>query len=400
MKKNLNNMFKDYSKYLSVSLIVYLIVLIITFILKVIGLDYFNLDITNPVMIKLNKIVWNFKIREIWYIFTLWLYAYLIISIVCNNKKVKTISLIVTIINVISILTIKYYMIKPLRSLFDIFLLYGACLIASKQNIKTTLKKTTLCIILYTFFQCISMITRKGNMEIEQDDFISLFILNFDYILMMLISYKLYFMKGGIQLCGMVEVGLSSLKKMNLKNLQKRLQKNYSNFKKQDKKYKATIIIYLIMSAIWNVLTVGLIILIALLNNTLVECIFIMTSFFITKRVFGKPFHLKKMISCFIVSNCSYYVLNRITTPIGISILIPVLLGVGLSYFTSKLVKKTYKPLYKGMSEELFNETILKVVDKDSDKYKICYEYFVQKKTYAITKMASRVNTKIKGLNN
>ena len=45
-------MFKDYNKYLSVSLKVYLFVLIIVFILKVVGLDYFGLDINNPTLVK------------------------------------------------------------------------------------------------------------------------------------------------------------------------------------------------------------------------------------------------------------------------------------------------------------------------------------------------------------
>ena len=62
-----------------------------------------------------------------------------------------------------------------------------------------------------TLFQCISMITRKGNIQIDQNDFITMFILNFDYILLMIISFKLNFTEGGTKLCGMAEVGLSSL---------------------------------------------------------------------------------------------------------------------------------------------------------------------------------------------
>ena len=403
-------MFKDYNKYLKTSLKVYIFVLVIVFILKLVGLDYFGLDINNPIMIKLNDIVNHFKIKEIWYIFTLWLYAYLIISIVSNNKKVKLIALFVTLIDVISILTIKYEMIKIFRSIFDILLLYGACFIASKDKIKNILKRTTFWIFLYTLFQCISMITRKGNMKIIQEDFISLFILNFDYILLMLITYKVHFMEGGIELCGMVEAGSSSLKKINLKQSLTKLQRNYSNFKNQSKVDKATIVFYLIMSLIWNCLNVCLILFIAFLNNTFVECIFILSSFFITKRVFGKAFHLDSMSKCFMVSNLSYYTLNRITTPLGISIFVPILLGVGLSYFTSKLVKKAYKPLYKGMPADLFEETILKIIEKDSIKYKICYAFYILKESdlslsfkynYSvpgIRKIKDRINKKIKEL--
>lgn len=170
--------------------------------------------------------------------------------------------------------------------------------------------------------------------------------------------------KGGLKLCGM-EV-LSYLQKLILSV--KQLKKCLKKFLKQNKKEKFESILFFILSLLWNSFTVLVVILIAKLNNTIIECIFILTSFFISKHIFRKAFHLNNAIHCFIVSNLTYYVLNRITMPIGISIFVPVTLGVGLSYFTSKLVKKTYKPLYKGMSEYLFEETILKVTDKDYDK--------------------------------
>lgn len=198
--------------------------------------------------------------------------------------------------------------------------------------------------------------------------------------------------------------------KRNLKTLPKKLQKNYHNFKQLDKKTKLTCIIYFILSTIWNVFTICVVLLVAKLNNTLVECVFILTSFWLSKHSFGRPFHLSSMAQCFIVSNLTYYFLNRVTTPLGISILVPILLGVGLSYVTSKLVKKLYKPLYKGMPENVFEETILKIVDKDSDKYKICYDFFIKKKSaislsmkynyseMGIRQITKRVNDSIKAL--
>lgn len=403
-------MFKDYNKYLKESLKVYTFLLVIIFIMKIVGLNYFGLDVNNPVMIKLNNIVWHFKIREIWYIFTLWLYAYIILSVVSNNKKVKANALIITIINIISILTIKYKTNQFLMAIFDITLLYAGCLSANKYNFKNTTKKTIICLIINTLFQFISMITRKGNLEIVQENFISLFILNFDYILLMIIAYKLYFSEGGFKLCGMVEVGLSSLKKINLSKSLKRLQRSLHNFKALDKETKLTCIIYFILSLIWNTLTIIIILLVARLNNTFIECLFILTSFWLSKHTFGRPFHLPSMKQCFIISNLTYYILNRITTPLGISILLPIMLGVGLSYITSKLVKKTYKPLYKGMPNNLFEETILKITDKDSLEYKICYDYYVLNKsalqvsnrynyTYdGVKKIFKRINDKIKEL--
>ena len=277
-----------------------------------------------------------------------------------------------------------------------------------KKIDKATLKRFFIVIGLTMLFQLISMFTRASySIEYVSNPIINI-ILNLDYFILMLIVYKINFTKGDEKICGcQVEVGSSLLKKKSYSNLLENFLKNYSNSSKQE---KAAIIIYLLLSLFWNLFTIFVVVLVAILNNTLIECIFIMTSFWISKKTFGKPYHLKSMIGCFALSNITYYVLNRITSPIGISIAIPIMLGVGLSYVTSKLVKNI-KPLYKGMSEEEFESTILKVVRKDSHKYKICYDFFVKKENAiilgykynytesGIRKITSRVNDSIKALN-
>ena len=50
-------MFKDYNKYLSTSLKMYLFVLFIIFILKLVGIDYFALDTNNYIVLKLFNIL-------------------------------------------------------------------------------------------------------------------------------------------------------------------------------------------------------------------------------------------------------------------------------------------------------------------------------------------------------
>ena len=142
----------------------------------------------------------------------------------------------------------------------------------------------------------------------------------------------------------------------------------------------------------------------------LIQGIFILSSFWINKTVFGKAFHLDNAFHCFIVSNLTYYCLNRITAPIGISILIPIILGILLSYFTSKLVKDNKSKLYRGMPTDLFDEIILKVVNKNDIDYKICYMYYIEKikeeniaykvnySKEAIQKHKKSVNDKIKRL--
>ena len=405
-------MFKDYDKYLSVSLKVYIFVLVIVFIMKIVGLDYFGLTTDGKIFSQIDKLLPN-NILCIGYTYLLLYFTtYIMISISCkdNSNKMKIfilitypLSIAVNYIPTITDSTIIFWIISLLYLLF-------LCLIYNKfKNIKITTKRYIIFTFLNLAYQIISVITR--NASISNNSFLIMFILNLDYILLLLITYKLCFSKGGADLCyQQEEVGLFSLKKINLKNLLKTLQRNLHNFKQLPKVERLTIIIYLFFSLIWNIFTVAFVLFVATLNDTFIECIFILTSFWLSKGKFGKAFHLSSMSKCFIVSNISYYVLNRITTPLGISILVPIMLGVALSYVTSKLVKKTYKPLYRGMPKENFEETILKIVDKDSLKYKICYDFYINKKSdlslsmkynysvVGIRKIKSRINDKIKEL--
>ena len=408
-------MFKDYKKYLSTSLKVYLFVLIFIFIMKLVGLNYFGIDLNNPIIAKVDGFFKNWYLKDLWYVFTLWLYGYFIISITCscNNKEMKIYSIMcIPIFYLATYLETKYSIM-----ILNCFIDFGYLLLLSYlfnlrykcvSNKKLILNYAKI-IILNLFFQIISVITRVGYFEKSNYNFIVNFILDLDYLLLFIIYHKLYF-KGGEKICLEMVVSSFSQRKINLKKSLKKLHQSWLNFRKQPKQIKLEISIYFVLSLIWNVLSVVLILFVAKLNHTFIECIFILTSFWLSKKAFGKAFHLSSMMQCFVVSNLTYYVLNRITTPLGISIIIPILLGVGLSYVTSKLVKKIYKPLYRGMSEKLFNETILKIVDKDSEKYKICYDYYIKKERAlalsfkykyseaGIRKIKDRVNEKIKEL--
>lgn len=408
-------MFQDYKKYLSTSLKVYLFVLIIIFIMKLVGFNYFGIDLNNPMFVDISNLATKYGFKDLWYACTMVFYLYMFISISCedNSKKMKLFILIVTpltflvkyVNHIINFTAITYF----IEMFYMLLLCYIYNKLYKKLKFKKIFKNYILFVVINTIFQLISCITRVNYITKTDFNFITNIILDFDYIILLIIYYKIYF-EGGKKICLEMEVGLSLLKKINLKKLLKKLHQNWLNFKKQPKQIKLEISIFITLSLIWNILSVVLILFVAKLNHTFIECIFILTSFWLSKRAFGKAFHLSSMLQCFVVSNLTYYVLNRITTPLGISIIVPILLGVGLSYVTSKLVKKIYKPLYRGMSEELFNETILKIVDKDSEKYKICYDYYIKKERAlalsfkykyseaGIRKIKDRVNEKIKEL--
>ena len=408
-------MFKDYQKYLSKSLEVYLFVLMIIFILKIVGLDYFGLDVNNSILNSIN----NFVSEKVWPIdvinyISLTLQFYFYLCIVCKKKKLYIPSLIGALINIVSqILLMVYFKMDYIYYIISFSLMIIFPIIINK---KFSIGRQIKYIVILTLYQFLSLFIRNIGIKYNYGNFIVDTILNFDQIIILAMHYNIFFKKGEIEKCQELEVGLSSLKKTNLKQSLQKLLKNFQNnfrkFKKKNNEEKITIIIYIILSFIWNIFSVVLILFVAFLNDTFIECIFILTSFWLSKGKFGKAFHFESMLKCFVVSNLSYYLLNRLTTSLGISIFVPILLGVGLSYVSSKFVKKEYKSLYRGMPLDVFEETILKVTEKNSIKYKICYEFYIEKASdlslsfkynysvAGIRKIKDRINEKIKGLNN
>ena len=414
-------MFKDYKKYLTVSIKVYLFVLLIVVILKIVGFNYFGINMDNPIINSINKFIDNYHLDDLFTILSLYIYSLMFIQITCNDNS-KRIKIYILICLPIFLFIAHLKLIINNRIIFfilDIFYLYLFSLlylIIFKKEKKGSIKRYIILILINTIYQLISLLIKNQSIKYDYKNYFIIFVMNLDYLIMVLITTNLYFSKGGSVKCSEAEDhSLFSLKKISLKKLLQKLQKNYQSnlekFKKKSKQDKMAIIIYIVLSIIWNTFTVFLILFIAVINDTFIECLFILSSFWLSKGKFGKPFHFDSMVVCFIVSNLTYYTLNRVTTPIGISILIPILLGVGLSYVTSKFVKREYKPLYRGMPLETFEETILKVEEKDSIKYKICKEFYINKisdlslsfkynySVSGIRKIKSRINEKIKKLN-
>lgn len=371
-------MFKDYHKYLSASLKVYTFLLVIIFIMKIVGLDYFGLTTDNIVLNKISYFLGNTHFGDLFSFTMIYLQFYFYLCIVCKRTKLYKFSLIGAILNYITQIILMNFF--KMNWIYQIICLLISILLPMIVEKKFFIKRQIKYIVLINVYQLVSLFIRNVGVNSNYGNFLIDNLLALDQILLLAITYNLYFLEGGIKLCGeALVVGSSLLKKINLSTLLKRLQRNLYNFKALDKETKLTYIIYFVLSLIWNALTIIIILLFAKLNGTIIECLFILTSFWLSKRVFGKPFHLPSMKQCFIVSNLTYYILNRITTPLGISILIPIMLGVGLSYITSKFVNKTHRTLYKGMPKEKFEQTILKVVEKDSIRYKVCYDFFIKK---------------------
>jgi len=378
----------DLDKLLSRTLFTYFMILFAVFILKIFGFNYFGLDINNKIIIQINNFISYWKLENLWYAITLYINGFIIISITCNDNsnKMKRYVLYCMPLFILVQYAKRYSAWKhsPIFVLIDLLYLFilSLCYIkgVKKENInKYNVGNYFAFTLLTILFQFISLITRNVKIELTNNFIIST-IISLDYILLSIIVYKLYFIKGGISIWKMVHSSFSDLL-ISLKTLPKKFQTSYQARKPKETDDELANKIYLILFWLYNFFTVAVVLFIATLNDTFIECIFILSSFWINKGVFGKAFHLKKASTCFVVSSLSYYVLNRLTFKIGISFLIPVILGIALSYITSKIMaRKEILYLYRGMPLDKFYELITKVTNNE-EHISICKMYYVDKET-------------------
>lgn len=360
--------------------------------MKICGLDYFGLDTDNKIIMSIDNFIETNHLEMVFHSITLYIYTLVILSITCkdNSKSMKLYTLCVLPF-CIGIQWLKENINLPLMFIFtDLLWLFMVSLcyikfVIKKQITRTHISNYWLYMLINFIFQLLSVIIR--NVPVENTySFSQSLLMNFDYLLLTLITHKLFFMKGGINLWEWV-VGLYSHLQTSLKSLPTKLQNIYVTKKSKSKFDKVSDMIYLPLYLLWNIFTLAVVLFVAFLNETFVECILILFSFWLNKKVFGKPFHMKTATSCFIISNLTYYCLNRITFSSGLSLLISVVLGILLDYITSYFAKE--KKLYRGMSLELLDDTILGIVDKGSDDYKICKMFYVDKQSdqYIATKL-------------
>ena len=410
---------KDIDKVLSRTLFTYFTILFVIFILKMFGLNYFELDMNNKIINGINSFITHWRLENLWYAITLYINTFIIFAITCNDKSKKLHYFILATMPLNMVIQyLKSHYNFPFMFVFTdllYLLILALCYIKFIQREKV--HKYNICnYFLFTLitilFQFISLITRNVNIVNQENLYkylIISIILDIDYFVLLLMSYKLYFIKGGKDLWVWVHGSFSDLL-ISLKKLPRKLQISYQESKPKKTDDELAYKIYLVLFWLYNFFTVVVVLFIATLNDTFIECIFILSSFWINKGVFGKPFHLKKASTCFIVSSLSYYVLNRLTWRIGISFLIPTILGIALSYITSKfMARQENLYLYKGMPEDKFYELIRKVTSNE-EHIEICKRYYVDKHSnlkialhfnYSeinIKKIKEKINKKIKEL--
>ena len=374
---------KDLDKILSSTLKTYFIILIGIVVVKLFGFDYFGLDTSNEIIIMIDNFIKTFHLELVWYAITLYIYQYVIFSITCvDNSKTMKLYTLYTLPIAITIQLLKTQINAPyLFAIIDLLWLFMFSILYIKMVKRNKIEKYNVsnywiyCVV-NMIFQLLSMFIRNIDMSVDYNNFIMSFVGNIDYIILSIMFYTYFYLKGGKSLWDGVVSSFSHLRTL-LRTLPTKLQKFYLNNKAKSRFDKISDCIYIPLFLLWNVFTLLVILFIATLNHTFVECIIIATSFWINKKTFGQPFHMKTALSCFIISNLTYYCLNRITVPNGISLIVSISLGILLCYITSKFVKS--KKLYRGMSIEEYDKFVLPLYSINSTYYEIGKLFYVDR---------------------
>lgn len=371
------------------------IMIFVSVVLKFCGLNYFNFDTENEIITGLSNFLLEFKLDNIaGYIFMI-IDVFIMLSLSCKNDKNYKYLIGAILCATINTASQLFIFLESDYSLYSIVSFITFIVVASLINKKINIKKPLIVFGVILIYQMLSMILRSITFN-EQFELVYDFLLNFDYMIFMVITYYLHLRKGVESKWIYLENysvhnrsdGVSSYSVLKTKFLN--LQKKLRLFSQGSRKDKVFVIIYLLLATAYELINILIILFVAFLNHSVIECLFILSSFLITKSVFGKPFHFDSAIKCFVVSNISYYILNRITFSVGISIIIPVSLGVGLSYIMSLFVKKKVETkIYRGMNREALEE-ICKEHNLDDFETNLLIDYYCHK--MSLVKLAIKNN--------
>lgn len=394
---------KDFSKICIRTILTYFIIILMICCLKAFYIDCFGIKYDNSVLNYFSDFVTKNGLENIWYSVTLYIYTYFILSISCkdNSKKMRMYALIITLIGIpFKFFTNYIKNIFPLlKIILEVMFMMIPPIIYTKEIKKTSIN-TIIYILINISFQAITLYCKNIVAWNKFNNFITNIMFDIDYIIMQLLFYYYYFERKEVRDLWAMVVGLlsdlwrgfmrlpASLQQL-LKHLSYGLKRLKSTTKKvlkeKDKWKKLDNIVFLsfyyLLTTFWNVFTVVLIIYIAKINNAAVTITFTLFAFLFNKGKFGKPLHLKSAFWCFIISNISYYFISRLTLPIGTSYLVPILVGVLMSYFTALVVKYNMKDIYRGISEEeLRNICEIKRLDKYKTDFLV--DYYCNKMNY------------------
>ncbi len=410
---------KEKDKVLIAKLIlkITIIMTIVSVFIKLLGFDLFEADYSNKILLWFSNLVDNNFVSGLFSILLIFIQLYIIYRITTKNSCIKTHLLVTSISTLIIVLTQIYifdYMLTSKSNLISI--LYAVIslinvilcpflidykveykikykrknnVVKFMQKFWVRIKKPLIMYMVVLSYQIIVLFIRNLPYNSKYETIYN-FLLNFDYIIILLITYYIYLKrKDNLKINSVFNFSLAQFlnekpDKKDIKYFVIQLKNGYADFKKQNKTDKIVVLLYLLFFIIQECLTLGLLIYIASINDYIIECLFILTSFIISKSVFG-AFHFKSFILCFFVSNLSFFILSRLTMNVNTTFIIPIFCGILLAYISSRFINKSDSSLYRGVPveklEKICDEKKLNKMEKD-----ILIDYYSNR--YNIDKLA------------
>lgn len=186
------------------ALITCVVMLFVCIILKLFGVQWFNLDTSIPLLNKIDEVVMNNEILSFLYsLFFKYINAYLVCCICLKKTKFRSILLIPLCI--ISMILSRYCTNSIIILIYDTLFMYVVCF----KEVKFT--EYILVVFLNIFYQMASLFIRDMNIRCSYYGPTSSLLLMIDYYIMLIITY-LYFKKGEKTICGIVRAFGSSLR--------------------------------------------------------------------------------------------------------------------------------------------------------------------------------------------
>ena len=226
---------KDLDKLFSKSIQTYYFLLVIIVIIKLLGGNYFKIVYTNKTINIINDFITKWKLENVWYAITLYIYSVVIIGITCNDNSKRLKIYCLKCMPIIILLQYSKIYTGTIGLLIDFIYLFILSLPYLKNKItKDNIINYIIIITIYILTQALSIILRNCSLSNVANTFYVNMILSLDYFIIMIIVYKLYFMKGGKNLCQVV-VSSGSQKLVSLKTSLVKLRKKFLNKKSKSK---------------------------------------------------------------------------------------------------------------------------------------------------------------------
>ena len=201
-----------------------------------------------------------------------------------------------------------------------------------------SIRHTIKIIVLNLLYQILSLITKELGVEAALTSTFVQIVLMLDYYLLLIVTYLRE--KYNVQIfCKTIKQWWSNLTLVlsNKRSKSKRLQEVQESIceKQIDNIDKILLPIYLIGLAIFQFGTVLLIG--KLLDGTIINMLYIIISFFISRKIFGESWHAETVLSCTSAAAISFTICDKLSVPLCYSILINGILGTMLAFALHKL---------------------------------------------------------------